>query len=189
MQQPSTSSALTELPRLVRALNRWLDGIAFVFKVAISACLAVMVVLNLYNVISRSVFGVAYGWIFSWTMLIFAWMLLLGLYVFIRHRRDVVVDIFMARLPAMLRRVAGLFTCVVGIAVMLAILRGAPALLQLQTAMMDTIDLPIYVRSLPLFIAAALILLHFTLDFICIACGWVEAFPRQDDAVEKGAIE
>ncbi|MEQ3748827.1 MAG: TRAP transporter small permease subunit [Celeribacter sp.] len=180
---------MTGPPRPVRHLHRLLDGVSVGFKVAITLCLAVMVALNLFNVISRSVLGVAYGWIFSWTMLLFVWMLLLGLFVFIRDRRDVVVDVFMTRLPGMPRRVAGLFACAVGIAVMLAILRGAPTLLSLQTAPMDSIDLPIYVRSLPLFVSAVLVLLHFLLDFVAIACGWSQAFVRPDEPAEVGAVE
>ncbi|ATI41147.1 hypothetical protein CBW24_03435 [Pacificitalea manganoxidans] len=188
-QAPRPDDAVIGPPRPIRHLHQLLDGVSFAFKIAITLCLAVMVALNLFNVISRSVLGVAYGWIFSWTMLLFVWMLLLGLFVFIRDRRDVVVDVFMTRLPGMPRRIAGLFACGVGVAVMLAILRGAPTLLKLQTAPMDSIDLPIYVRSMPLFISAVLVLLHFLLDFVAIAFGWSQAFPRTEEPVEVGAVE
>ncbi|MFV0335010.1 MAG: TRAP transporter small permease [Tropicimonas sp.] len=173
----------------VAVLHRLLDGIAQIFKVLATLCLAVMVGLNLFNVISRSTVGVAYGWIFSWTLLLFVWMLLLGFFVYVRTRRDVVVDIFMTRLPAIPRRIAGLFACVVGAAVMLAILRGAPALLSMQASRMEAIDLPIYVRSAPLFVAAGLVLAHFVLDFISIATGTRPAFPRPEEPVEQGAVE
>lgn len=173
----------------VAALNRALDGLAQLFKILATLCLAVMVALNLYNVLSRSLLGVAYGWIFNWTLLLFVWMLLLGLFVYIRQRRDVVVDIFMTRLPNLPRRVAALFACAVGAAVMVAVLRGAPALLSMQGSKMDGIDLPIYVRSLPLFVSAGLVLAHFVLDFVSIATGARAAFPRQQEPVEKGAIE
>lgn len=175
----------------VAGLHRLLDGIATVFKVLATVCLAVMVTLNLFNVISRSVFGVAYGWVFNWTLLLFVWMLLLGLFVYVRQRRDVVVDIFMTRLPPLLRRVAALFSCLVGILVMAAILKGAPALLSLQTSHMEAIALPMYVRSAPLFISALLVLSHFLLDFVSIALGQIEAFPRDHsgEPIEKGAVE
>lgn len=190
MAAPETSSTPGTGPRgPVTALNTLLDGIAQLFKVLASLCLAVMVGLNMFNVISRSVFGVAYGWIFSWTLLLFVWMLLLGLFVYVRQRRDVVVDIFMTRLPGLPRRVAALFACLVGAAVMVAILRGAPTLLSMQGAKMDGIDLPIYVRSMPLFVSAALVLAHFVLDFLSIAVGARPAFPRQSEPVEQGAVE
>lgn len=173
----------------VAGLNAALDGIAQLFKVLATLCLAVMVGLNLFNVISRSAFGVAYGWIFSWTLLLFVWMLLLGLFVYVRQRRDVVVDIFVTRLPTLPRRIAALFACAVGATVMLAILRGAPPLLSMQSAKMDGIDLPIYLRSMPLFVSAGLVLVHFVLDFISIATGARPAFPKQTDPVEQGAVE
>lgn len=182
-------------PHIVAVLERHLDRISYVFKLLIAFALAIMVLLNLYNILSRSLLGQAYGWIFDWTMLLFVWMLLLGLYVYMRDRRDVVVDIFVSRLPALPRRIAGLFACAVSIAVMVSILNGAPKLLALQDAPMETIPLPMYLRSAPLFVSAALLLVHFALDFLCIACGWRNAFPRTDDgeahpdAVEKGAVE
>ena len=175
-----TSSTLAGPPGPVRGLHRLLDGIAFAFKVFATLCLAVMVVLNLFNVISRSTVGVAYGWIFSWTLLLFVWMLLLGLYVYMRERRDVVVDLFVTRLPHWPRRLVAMGVCIVGILVMLAVLRGAPPLIRLQTAPMDAIDLPIYVRSAPLFLSAVLVALHFALDFVSIAFGWSPAFPSAD---------
>lgn len=173
----------------VAVLHRGLDGVAFAFKVLATLCIAVMVCLNLFNVVSRSALGVAYGWIFSWTMLLFVWMLLLGLFVYVRDRRDVVVDIFVTRLPRLPKRIVAMFACLVGVAVMLAVLRGAPALLSLQTSPMEAIDLPMYVRSAPLFISAIFVLIHFLLDFVSIAFGWVPAFPREDEIVEKGAVE
>lgn len=179
-------------PKMIAGLHRGLDAVAWLFKVLAVLILAIMVGLNLFNIFCRSFLDHAYGWVFDWTMLMFIWMLLLGLYAYMRERRDVVVDIFMSRLPGIPRRLAGLFACAVGMAVMAAILKGAPSLLVLQTAPMDTIDLPIYARSALLFVSAGLILVHFALDFICIAFGWHEAFAREDEAplaAEKGAIE
>ena len=136
--------------------------------------------MNLGNVLSRSILGEAYGWVFSWTLLLFAWMTILGFFIYIRTRRDVVVDIFVTRLPPAPRRIVGLFSCLIGIAVMLAVLRGGPTLLSMQMSPMDIIGLPIWVRSAPLFIAAILTLIHFVAEFILIAKGDIQAFQRAD---------
>ncbi|AQZ49424.1 TRAP transporter small permease [Martelella mediterranea] len=173
----------------MRALDGFLDAIASLFKGLATLCLAVMVALNLFNVAFRAVFDHAFGWIFSWTLLLFIWMLLLGFFVYMRNRRDVVVDIFMSRLPPVGRRIGGMFACLVGMAVMAAILRGAPALISLQRAPMDGTGLPIWTQSLPLFVSAALVFAHFLLSFIEIATGRAEAFPRDIEPVEKGAVE
>ncbi len=173
----------------MRAIQRSLDLTASLFKGLAALCLGIMVVLNLGNVLSRSILGTAYGWVFSWTLLLFVWMILLGFFVYVRTRRDVVVDIFMTRLPNLPRRGAALFGCAVGIAVMLAILRGAPALISMQSSPMDIIGLPIWVRSAPLFVAATLVLIHFSLEFFLILAGRTPAFPRNDPAKKKGVVE
>ncbi|MET3598289.1 TRAP transporter small permease [Martelella mangrovi] len=171
------------------ALNRALDLLASLFKGLATLCLAVMVTLNLFNVIWRAVFDQAFGWVFSWTLLLFMWMLLFGFFAYIRGRRDVVVDIFMSRLSTVPRRIMGMFSCLVGMAVMVAILRAAPELLALQRAPMEGTGLPIWSRSLPLFISAALIFAHFLILFIEIATGRAEPFPRDSEPVEHGAVE
>lgn len=171
------------------AIDGLLDFVARVFRILATACLATMVAINLVNVIWRGVFDDAFGWIFGWTMLLFVWMLLLGFFVYIRTGRDVEVDIFMTRLPRGGRRFMGLFTATIGVLVMLAILRGAPALLALQTARMDTIALPIWVRTAPLFVSAMLVLLHFLNQIVAIMTGRHEPFVRDDDPVSVGAVE
>lgn len=176
-------------PGPVAWLNDLLDACGVLFKILAALCLGTMVALNLFNVISRSAFGSAHGWIFNWTLLLFAWMLLLGFFAYVRERRDVVVDIFMARLPAIPRRIGALFVCLVGVAVMVALLRGAPPLIRLQMSNMEAIALPMYVRSAPLFVSAGLVLLHFALDFVLIAFGWRPAFPRDAEPEVKGAVE
>lgn len=173
----------------MRLIHRLLDIIASLFKGLATLCLAVMVALNMFNITLRAVFGEAFGWIFSWTLLLFMWMLLLGFFVYMRGRRDVVVDIFMKRLPPFGSKIAGLFACLMGMAVMAAILRAAPTLIALQTAPMDGTGLPIWSQSLPLFVSAVLVFLHFLLSFIDIATGRTEAFPRTEDPVEHGAVE
>ncbi|MER5172402.1 TRAP transporter small permease subunit [Thioclava sp. GXIMD2076] len=181
------NSPATSPKGLVRACDSVLDAIAMVFGVICAVILAVMVGLNLYNVLSRSFLGVAYGWIFNWTMLLFVWMLLLGLFVYIRLRHDVVVDIVMTRLPRPVRKLGGLLVCVIGMLTMAAILRGAPELLKLQSKPMEAIALPIYVRSGPLFISSILVFAHFALDFLRILTGQGEAFARNDTV--EGAPE
>lgn len=159
------------------AIDRFLDMSASVFKVLAAACLAVMVALNMYNVLIRALFDTAYGSIFAWTMLLFAWMLLFGFYAYTRQRRDVIVDVLMTRLPLVLRQAGGMLSCLIGMAFMATILRAGPDLISMQFAPMDMIGLPIWTRSAPLFVSAAFVFVHFATQFVKIARGHLDPFP------------
>ena len=170
-------------------VDRFLDLAALLFKWLATGCLAVMVAINSFNIVWRGIFDHAFGWVFGWTLLLFVWMLLLGFFAYVRDRRDVQVDIFMTRLPRPARKVMGIFAALVGALVMVAILRAAPQLLALQTARMDTIDLPIYARSAPLFVSAALVLVHFLNLIVSILRGREAPFESPDEPVIEGAVE
>lgn len=169
------------------SIDRILDLVAGVFKILATICLLVMVSINMVNILWRGAFDHAFGWVFSWTMLLFVWMLLLGFYVYVRTGRDVVVDIFMTRLPHPLRIGFGILSALIGVLVMLAVLRGAPDLLKLQTADMDTIALPIWVGTAPLFVSCALVLAHFLNQIVAILSGRYEPFQRS--APTSGEVE
>jgi len=172
-------------------LNRFLDVMAGALRAAITVMLGVMLAINAVNIIWRSLTDHAFGWVFPWTMLLFVWMLFLGLYVYMRERRDVVVDIIAGNLPAALRLAVALASDIIAIIVMLLILKAAPSIIKLQLGQMEAIDLPIYVRSLPLFVSAALLVLHFGVHAIGLLTGAEKAFPRHKHTtvVEEGAPE
>lgn len=173
------------------ALNRFLDVMASAFRVAITAMLGLMLAVNAVNIVWRALTDHAFDWVFPWTMLLFVWMLFLGLYVYMRERRDVVVDIIAANLPALPRIAVAVTSDVIAILVMLLILKAAPGIIRLQLGRMEAIDLPIYVRSIPLFASAALLILHFGAHAIGLLTGSEKAFPRHKPTtfVEEGAPE
>lgn len=172
-------------------LNRFLDVMASVFRFVITAMLGVMLAINAVNIVWRGLTDHAFDWIFPWTMLLFVWMLFLGLYVYMRERRDVIVDVIAANLPSALRLVVALASDAIAIIVMALILKAAPGIIKLQLGQMEAIELPIYVRGLPLFVSAALLILHFGSHAIGLLTGTEKAFPRHKHPtfVEEGAPE
>ena len=74
-------------------------------------------------------------------------------------------------LPKPVRIVSGLFSALVGMLFMIAILRAAPTLISIQTSKMDMVDLPLWARSAPLFLSAIMVFLHMLVTFIHIAAG------------------
>ena len=156
---------------MLASLDKTLDMVARLFKRLATICLLIMVSLNLFNVVTRAAFDHAFGWVFPWTLLLFAWMLFFGFYAYTRGGRDVVVDVLMQRLPKPVRIVGGLFSALVGMLFMIAILRAAPTLISIQTSKMDMVDLPLWARSAPLFLSAIMVFLHMLVTFIHIAAG------------------
>ncbi|MGV8831583.1 MAG: TRAP transporter small permease [Devosia sp.] len=172
-------------------LNRFLDLMATVFRVAITVILGLMLTINAVNIAWRTLANHAFDWVFPWTMLLFVWMLFLGLYVYMREHRDVVVDVIVARLPAPLRTAIAIAGDLIAIVVMALIIKAAPDLIKLQLGNMEAIELPIYVRSLPLFASAALLILHFGSHVIALLSGAQKAFPHDSHTAinEEGAPE
>lgn len=168
------------------AIDRFLDLSASGCKLLAAACLAVMVALNLYNVMLRALFDAAHGAVFAWTMLLFAWMLLFGFYAYTRQERDVIVDALMRRLPLPARRAGGMAACLIAMGFLGTILRAGPDLIAMQLGPMDMVGLPIWTRSAPLFVSTAFGCAHFASQFVKIARGQRDPFPA--DARHGGTI-
>jgi TRAP-type C4-dicarboxylate transport system permease small subunit len=153
-----------------------LDAVAAVFQAAIALLLLAMLTINAVNIVSRSFLGGAIDWVFHWTILMFVWMVCLGFYVYIRANRDVVVDLITSRLSALARRAIAIAADMIGLLFMFMVLSPATQLIALQTGYMESIALPIYVSSLPLFFSAVLLVVHFTVHALLVATGEIDPF-------------
>ena len=174
----------------MQIVDRLLDALASLFRGLAAFCLAVMLAINALNISWRGLTNHAFDWVFPWTMLLFVWMLFFGFYAYTRGKRDVVVDLVVARMPPAVARLLVILADLIGVAFMAIILSAAPALIDLQLGQMETIALPIYVRSVPLFVSAALVLLHFAVHAYSVLTGRIVPFPRAaEPAVEVGAVE
>ncbi|RPE72158.1 TRAP-type C4-dicarboxylate transport system permease small subunit [Pacificibacter maritimus] len=172
-------------------LGTSLDAIAAAFKAAIALLLLIMLAINAFNIASRSIIGEAYDGVFHWTMLMFIWATCLGVFVYMRENRDVVVDLIAARMPLPIRKVLGVFADMIGVLFMYMVLSPAIELIGLQTGHMETIALPIYVNSLPLFLSALCLVAHFALHALQVLTGDIEPFPKSDplEHLDKGAAK
>lgn len=89
-------------------LRRWADR---TLSAAIGAGLAVIFLLNLYQVGGRYLFGIGAVWIPDVTRLLFIWMVFLGTALMHLRGRHLVIDYVRERLPTSLRRAAEAFIC------------------------------------------------------------------------------
>ncbi len=165
-----------------------LDAIAVVFRAAIALLSLAMLTINMVNIVFRSFLGGAFDWVFHWTILMFVWMVCLGFYVYMRGNRDVVVDLIASRMPAPIRRLLAIAADIIGIVFMYMVLSPAMTLIGMQTGGMESISLPIYVGSLPLFISAACLTVHFALHGVLVAMGEIDPFVATEphDILDAG---
>ena len=169
------------------AIGAFLDAVAKLFRAAIALLLAAILIINAANIFSRSLFGVAFDWVFHWTILMFVWLVCLGFYAYLQAGRDVVVELIAKRTPMAVRRALAVAADLVGLVFMYMILSPAVAFLSLQTGNMETIALPIWVRSLPLFITAVFLTLHFVVHALQVIIGDVEPFAGAQHGSDEKA--
>ncbi len=146
------------------------------FHVLANACLAAMLVLNIVNIVWRGVTDVSLKFVWPWTLLLFIWMTFFGFFVIYRRSKDITVEYFVDLAGPWARRATRLLSDAVCIAIMALLLAEAPRTLSNQVGDMELIPLQRYWMSVPLFLASALLLVHFILDAIKALNG--ESEPR-----------
>ncbi len=145
-------------------------------------CLALMFVLNVANIAWRGLADISLTFVWPWTLLLFVWMTFFGFYVIYRRSKDIMVDYFVELLGPRAMRATRLLSDALCAGLMLLMLIEAPTTLGNQVGDMELIPLQRYWMSVPLFLASALLLVHFVLDAVKAARG--EPEPRKDYSVD-----
>ncbi len=149
---------------LAAALERLLGVCERLFHIAANALLAIMLAINLANIVSRLLFDRGLVWVFPWTTVMFVWMTFLGFFVVYRRSKDITVDFVIERLGGTARHASRLFVNAAVLALMAVLLWEAPDLLARQVGVIEMVGLQRYWLSVPLFTSCVLIGLHFILD-------------------------
>ena len=139
----------------------WHDQI---FVMLALSALGVSLAINIANLVVRNVFGQGLRSVFSWTLVLFVWMVFLSFYPIYRRRIDIAVDVIVRRLPPGARRAMRLATDALGIAVVGVVLAAAPTIFATQVGIIDFVGLPRYSLSIPLLASCTLIAVDFAMD-------------------------
>jgi TRAP-type C4-dicarboxylate transport system permease small subunit len=146
------------------ATERALGVAERLFLVLANVCLGLMLLFNAVNIFSRGVFDISITFVWPWTLLLFIWMTFFGFYVIYRRAKDITVEYFVELAGPRAVHAARLFSDVLIIALMALIVVEAPRTLASQVGDMELIPLQRYWMSVPLFLSAALVLVHFAAD-------------------------
>lgn len=131
-----------------------------------NACLAAMLGINIVNIVWRGIVEKNLNFVWPWTTLLFVWMSFFGFFVIYRRSKDITVDYFVDLLGARALHATRLMSDVIIVGLMGLLLFEAPRTLASQVGDMELIPLERYWMSVPLFMSAALIGLHFLIDLI-----------------------
>lgn len=153
------------------------------FHFLANLCLGLMLVFNMANIAWRGLTDVSFKFVWPWTLLLFVWMTFFGFFVIYRRAKDITVDYFVELAGPKALYATRILSDAVCAALMLLMLIEAPRTLSGQVGDMELIPLQRYWMSVPLFLASALLLVHFLLDIAKAVSG--EPEPRKDYAAQE----
>jgi TRAP-type C4-dicarboxylate transport system permease small subunit len=154
------------LGRATDLLETTLAAAETLFLVLANLCLLLMLALNIVNIGWRSIVDESLNFVWPWTGLLFVWMSFFGFFVIYRRAKDITVDYFVDLAGAKARHLTRLMSDIIIIALMALLLTEAPRTLESQVGDMELISLQRYWMSVPLFVSAFLVALHFLLDLL-----------------------
>jgi TRAP-type C4-dicarboxylate transport system permease small subunit len=152
-------------------IETWLAALETLFLRAANACLAIMLVSNMVNILVRGVTDRGILIVFPWTTVLFVWCTFLGMYVVYRRGTDITVDFIHDRLGGGGKAALRIFADLVVLGVLGTILMVAPEILATQEGEIELTGLPRWALSLPLFVSSVLVALDVALDLARAALG------------------
>lgn len=175
-----TSPARTR-PPWFRAIQRFLDVVAGLFQTVAEALLAIMLVINFANIVTRNAGLPSLLWVSPWTGVLVVWAVFLAFYVMYRHHLDIALTIVTQRFGRSGIRLSRLLTALAGLLVVGILLAEAPQILTRQRGNMEMVGLTRYWLSVPLLASALMLALHFLADLVGVLAGWVGDDPAGDE--------
>lgn len=165
------------LGRFTAATDSLLKSAEQLFLVLANGCLALMLLMNMFNISWRAITDRNINFVWPWTGLLFVWMCFFGFFVIYRRANDITVDFFVDLAGPRARHITRVLSDLIIVALMVLLLIEAPRTLESQIGSMELIDFERYWMSVPLFVSAALVGLHFLRDLIGALAG--EPEPRK----------
>ena len=151
---------------ILHGMDRALRALDTLFLTLAAACIAVMLAINIANLLIRNILGWGIIWVWPWTGVLLVWAVFLGFFVLYRRRMDVSVEYLVDRMPPSGKRWLRILGNLCGIAVTALIVLETGQILQRQAGIMDYIGLDRFVLSIPLIASSALILLSLVIDSV-----------------------
>ncbi len=149
-----------------------MDRIATLSLTGAELLLALMLAINIVNVALRNLGFGSLLWVSSWTGVMMVWSVFLAFFPMYRRGMDISLTFFVGRFGPGPNRVFQMIAAVCGIVVCGVLVAELPQILARQRGVMELVGLQRYWLSLPMVAASALIVVHFAVELLVLACGW-----------------
>jgi len=129
-----------------------------------SAGLALMLAINIANLLARNLTGRGIGWVWPLTGTLMIWVVFFAFYPLYRRGSDITVEYFIERMSSGWRSAMRVFANLCGILMMSVIVIEAPQIISRQVGAIEFIGLERYALSVPLILSSALIIVQLSLN-------------------------
>ena len=148
-----------------------LDVINRIETFFIMSCLAIMVGINVLEIVVRVLLGHSFVWIYPTNLLLFSWMVFIGAAVVFYRKEYIIVEYFVRLLSSNYQRYVNIIVNFAVMGFFIFLLMEAPALIEMQAQKVQIIHIPRYFQSLPLFIGSFSVLLFVFYDTLILIKG------------------
>jgi TRAP-type C4-dicarboxylate transport system permease small subunit len=152
-------------------LDDFLDLIDRLFLYMANIFLAVMVIANAINILSRGFLDKAIVQVWPWSMTLFVWATFLGFFVLYHRRKDVVVLILLRWLSDRYQRTLDIIVHLFIFSLMVLMVIIAPTRIANQAGIIELVGLPRYALSIPFFLSCFFIALDSIARIYHMVCG------------------
>ena len=154
--------------------KKFLDIINRIEVFFIMIFLAIMIGINVLEIVARVLLGHSFVWIYPTNLLLFSWMVFIGAAVVFYRKEYITVGYFVRLLSLNHQRYVNVIINFAVAGFFIFLLIEAPALIEMQAQKMQVIHLPRYFQSLPLFIGSFSVLLIVFYDTLILIKGGIE---------------
>jgi len=151
-----------------------LDVINRIETFFIMSCLAIMVGINVLEIVVRVLLGHSFVWIYPTNLLLFSWMVFIGAAVVFYRKEYIIVEYFVRLLSSNYQRYVNIIVNFAVMGFFIFLLMEAPALIEMQAQKVQIIHIPRYFQSLPLFIGSFSALLFVFYDTLILIKGEID---------------
>ncbi len=142
-----------------KSFRRCIDVVIEVEKHISIICLAAMLILGSIQILTRTVLGQSFVWIYPLTILLFCYMTFIGFAVVFKKKEYIIVESLTQLFPEAIQQKLELIINFFMLIIFIFILSLAPKIIEIQNITMQIIHIPRYVQAIPLFVASATIIL------------------------------
>ncbi|MBA7523607.1 hypothetical protein ES705_15734 [subsurface metagenome] len=151
-----------------------LDIIYRIESFVIIIFLAIMVGINVLEIVTRVLLKNSFVWVYPINLLLFNWMVFIGIAVVFYRKENITIELFVRLLPSNYQRYVNILINFAVMGFFIFLLIKVPVLMEMQTQKLQIIQIPRYFQSLPLFIGSFSVLLVIFYDTLIVIKGCID---------------